>query len=179
MTPIRFAAALAASACVCAASAALADTHWVVNGVFDDGTTLSGYFNLNILNYLGAFKLTTQTGTVLSANVYTSGGMTSPGSLTLDFEPTYQEELHLSFADTLDTSAPTNALLATSYECQESYNCYLPTGGIRRYIVSGSASAPEPAAWSLMLVGVAGLGATMRRRRHASASGPNLFARSR
>ncbi len=169
MTRIRFAAALAASACVLATSAAVADTHWVVAGLFDDGTTLSGYFNLNTYGYLDSYKLTTQAGPVLAANVYVSGGMKAPGSLTVDFEPTYQEDLHLSFANAPNIAGPTDTLLTTSYECQGSFSCFVPSGGATRYLISGFASAPEPAAWALMLVGVAGLGATMRRRRAASA----------
>jgi hypothetical protein len=165
MTRLRFASALAASACVFAASAAFADTHWVVTGVFDDGTTLSGYFNINVYGNLGAYDLMTQTGPVLAAGVYQTGEPTSAGASTLDVQPTYQQDLHLEFANPVGVAAPTDALLTTSYECQNSYNCYLPSGGDRRYLVSGVASAPEPAAWALMLVGVGGLGISLRRRR--------------
>ncbi len=110
MTRIRFAAALAASAFVFATSAAVADTHWAVYGVFDDGTTLNGYFDLNNYGYLGAYKLTTQAGPVLAAGVYQTGDSTAASAST----------------------------------------------------------KPEPAAWALMLVGLAGLGATLRRRRVAA-----------
>ena len=169
MTPIRFATALAASACLFATSAAVADTHWVVNGVFDDGTTLSGYFNLNVYGNLSSFKLTTQAGTELAANVYTTGGA-DPNGFTVDFQPVpYVDDLRLTFANTLDVAAATDPLLTTSYECQGSSSCFVPSGGATRYLISGSTSAPEPAAWTLMLVGVAGLGATLRRRRVAAA----------
>jgi hypothetical protein len=35
---------------------------------------------------------------------------------------------------------------------------------------AGGASVPEPASWALMIVGFAGMGATLRRRRHAALS---------
>ncbi len=162
--------ALAASACVFATSAAVADTHWVVNGTFDDGTTLSGYFDLNVYGFPGPSKLTTQTGPALAANVYTTGASISPSGLTIEFQPTYQEILELNFANSLFVAAPTDPLLTTSYECQGSYGCAYLTGGATRFIAAGAASAPEPAAWALMLLGVAGLGATIRRRRDALAT---------
>ncbi len=165
MTILRIAAALAASACTLAASVAAADTHWVVSGTFDDGTTLSGYFNINVYDQLSGFQLNTQTGPVLAADVYQTGDPTSAGATILDFQPTYEEDLELSFANPVGIAASTDPLLTTSYECVGSYGCEGASGGERRYIVSGVASAPEPAAWALMLLGIGGLGMSLRARR--------------
>ena len=50
------AAALMAAA---APSAASADVHWTVNGTFDDGGSLSGFFDINVYGFLSDFDLTT------------------------------------------------------------------------------------------------------------------------
>jgi hypothetical protein len=59
-----------------------------------------------------------------------------------------------------------------SWECRDSWVC--PAGGVpvTRYLVDGRASTdqslvPEPAAWSLMLLGFGALGGALRTRRRA------------
>jgi len=66
-----------------------------------------------------------------------------------------------------------------SYECQDSFNCYLGTGRPVRYLDSGFASAePEPATWAMMLIGFLGLGFIARRRanRQVAKAGDLLLA---
>jgi hypothetical protein len=167
MTRLSITAALAAAS-IFATSAAVADVHWVVAGTFDDGTTLSGYFNIDTYGYLGTYDLTTRAGPVLAASIYENDS-TAQGVSSVDFQPTYTQDLHLDFANPIGVAAPSDPLLITSYECVNSYGCAGASGGDRRYLVSGFASAPEPAAWALMLVGVAGLGLSLRARRPSPA----------
>jgi len=161
-------------------------THWTVNGVFDDGGTLTGGFDVDIYGYLGDFDLKTSGGSLTPfeytpATAYYGGSGTVPGPdyntyvapFYFDVEPGYAQALHLVFQSPLNDPIGANVLLGgfqgPSFECQNSYSCYVPQGDIR-YIASGSAKAdgaavPEPAAWALMLTGFAGLGAMLRRAR--------------
>ena len=157
--------ALAASALALGVSSASANIRWVVQGTLSDGATLSGYFNLNSYGYLAGYDLETSAGPTLPAKSYTSGGATTPGGNYVDFTPSGRE-LRLNFANPLNMPAPLDALLPTSFECQ-SFACSGPTSP-ERLIVSGFASAPEPASWTLMLTGFAGIGFATRRRRRAA-----------
>ena len=53
-----------------------------------------------------------------------------------------------------------------SWECALSCSCYVPEGGLTRYIASGSAtgSVPELSTWGMMALGFAGLGFTGYRK---------------
>ncbi len=170
-----------------APTSASADTHWLVNGVFDDGGKVTGSFDIDIYGYIvrDTFDLKTSGGG-LTPFEYTqdtaysaSGSVPGPDYNTyvapfyIDLQPGYAQDLHLVFQSPLTVPIGHNALLGgfqgPSYECQNSYSCYVPQGDIR-YIASGSARAdgvavPEPAAWALMLTGFAGMGAMLRRSR--------------
>lgn len=175
-----------------APTAASADTHWIVNATFDDGGTLTGSFDIDIYGYVeysgvagSTFDLKTSGGSLTpfeytpDTAYHASGTIPGPDYNTyvapyfLDFQPGYAQALHLVFQSPLTVPIGHNVLLGgyqgPSYECQNSYSCYVPQGDIR-YIASGFAretgvAVPEPAAWALMLTGFAGMGVMLRRSR--------------
>jgi len=162
----------AAIAVATAPSTASADVTWTVTGSFDDGGSLSGFFNINVYGFLAGYDLKTTVGSTDAAFDYTpSNSYYSNGTFYVDAQPQYQSDLHLTFANDLGVASASNPIVGgsqgPSWECQGSYNCYLPANGAIRYITSGSASAlvPEPAAWALMMVGFGGLGSALRRAR--------------
>ncbi|MDN3278961.1 PEP-CTERM sorting domain-containing protein [Frankia sp. RB7] len=163
-------------------SPAKADVVWSVNGTFQDGTSLTGTFTINVYGYLAKnYSLTTQANGDFSGFTYTSSNSYfSNGTFYVDFQPGYKQDLHLAFLDSLLTPNPDNPILGAtspatgpSYECINSYSCYDLGGGTVRYLGSGFASAvPEPSTWVMMLLGFAGFGFAAYRRpqRLASAS---------
>jgi hypothetical protein len=155
-----------AAACLGLATASKADVTWLVSGTFDDGGTLSGHFTIDQYGYLeDNFSLTTTAGSTLPGFTYNaSDSYYSNGTLYVDFQPGYDADLHLTFADSLLVASSDNPLEGgspgPSWECASSYSCYVPAGGPTRYISSGSAvgTIPEPSTWAMMLLGFAGLG---------------------
>jgi hypothetical protein len=151
---------------------------WTVTGDFDDGTTFSGTFSLNGYGYLTApTSIMTNPG-LLPAETYTASDPVSivPSSPPADgfyitiygSDPVSADTLELVFSNSLETPG-TDSLIGgvngPSYECL-AFTCGGTDGVNTRYVTSGSAiSTPLPAAWSLMFLGLAGLGfATYRRR---------------
>ncbi|HEY8003320.1 MAG TPA: PEP-CTERM sorting domain-containing protein [Phenylobacterium sp.] len=169
---LSLAAGCAAALAAVAPSVAQADVHWVVNGAFDDGGSVSGFFDINVYGFLDGFDLTTTNGSTESGFEYTPlNSYYSNGTFYVDAEPLYQSDLHLAFLDDLSVPSAGNPILGgspgPSWECQGSFSCYIPEDGAIRYISSGSATAlvPEPASWALMLAGFVGLGAGLRLAR--------------
>ena len=168
--PLTIAAACMALGLAGAPAAASADTTWLVNATFTDGTPVTGKFTLDTYGYLTSASLTTEPFGAFPGYTYTlADSSVSNGDFYVDFQPGYQGDLHLVFADDLTVPSENNPIVAAgaSYECQGSFSCYDLGGGETRFIGSGSAAfVPEPAAWALALVGFAGLGAALRRRRN-------------
>jgi len=151
------------------ATTAKADVVWTVSGTFDDGTTLTGSFTTNVYGFLeDNYSLTTQSEGAFTGFTYNSSdSYFSNGTFYVDFQPGYEQDLHLVFADSLSVPNLNNPLVGggPSYECQGSFSCYIPAGGPIRYIDAGFASAvPEPATWAMMLLGFLGMGLVGYRR---------------
>ena len=175
--------AMAAAACVAglltagAPSVASADVAWTVTGSFDDGGTLSGFFNINVYGFLDGYDLQTTAGSTDAAFDYTPlNSYYSNGTFYVDAQPLYQSDLHLQFADDLGVAEAHNAIQGgengPSWECQGSFSCYLPAQGAIRYISDGYASAggvPEPATWAMLLIGLGGVGGALRMARRKGA----------
>jgi len=155
-------------------SPAKADVVWTVNGTFQDGTTLTGTFQINVYGYLDKnYSLTTQANGAFSGFTYTSSNSYfQNGSFYVDFQPGYKQDLHLAFLNSLLTPSPDNPILSAaspatgpSYECINSYSCFDLGGGTVRYLGTGFASAvPEASTWAMMLLGFAGVGLIAYRR---------------
>lgn len=150
-------------------AAASATVYWRVNGVFSDGTLLSGTFAINQYGFLSAASLTTEANAPFTGFTYAPGNSSeSNGATYVDFQPSFQSDLHLVLANDL-SHASVNPIAAGSYECQASFNCYNATGGHTRYLTSGTATVPEPASWALLGAGFAAVGGAARRLRRAAA----------
>jgi hypothetical protein len=173
-------AALCAASALCVAAApsmASADTRWLVDATFDDGTTLTGTFTINVYGFLESANLETETNGAFTGFDYTTAdSYYSNGNFYVDFQPGYTQDLHLEFANTLTTGSQNNLIIGgengPSYECEGSYSCYIPMGGDTRYIASGFADeVPEPATWALMLAGFGGLGMALRAKQKFATAG--------
>jgi len=152
-------------------SAANASVVWDVSATFSDGATLTGTFTINQYGYLQSADLVTTGMGAFSGYTYTlADSYISTGTNYIDFEPGYTSDLHLQFAGNLtDPVADNSIILASSYECFGSYSCYDAGGGTIRYLV-GTPSAeevPEPAIWTMLLLGFLSLGAMLRLSRPA------------
>lgn len=166
-------ASAAVFAALAAPVAARADVTWLVSGLFDDGGTLSGFFNINVYGYLEGYDLTTTTGGAVSGFEYTPlNSYFSNDVFYVDAQPGYAGDLHLQFTTPLTTHSANNPIIGgedgPSYECVQSYSCYVNQGGTTRYLTSGFASSgavPEPGVWLLMLGGFGGVGALLRHAR--------------
>ncbi len=161
------------------------DVQWTVNSTFTDGTTLTGNFYVDVYGYFDTtapWSLTTQdnAGGGFTGFTYDAGSVyVSSGTNFIDLEPGYQQDLHLQFSQDLTVPSGTNTILAgSSYECQGSFSCYIPNGGVTRYIDASStgpgaltASVPEPATWAMMMLGIFGMGAMARSTRRKALAG--------
>ena len=174
---LALSAVCAAAGLAAAPSMASADTEWLVNATFDDGTTLTGTFVVNVYGYLESANLQTDTNGAFTAfdykttNSSVATGVSSP--YYIDFQPGYQSDLHVVFADALTVGSQDNPIVigGASFECQGSFSCFDGGGGNTRFIGSGSAQAvPEPAVWALIFAGFAGLGGALRGRRRPLAA---------
>jgi hypothetical protein len=160
----------AAIALSAAPSTAKADIAWTVNGAFNDGSTVTGYFDIDVYGYLDGYNLQTTTGDLPGFDYTPADSYYSNGTFFIDAQPQYQNDLHLEFADSLSVPTADNPIIGgstdASWECQGSFSCYLPADGATRFIAEGFASAaPEAPTWMMMLIGFGGIGAAMRRAR--------------
>ncbi len=176
LKPLLAGAAVAA-ALTLGAGAASADTKWTVNGTFDDGTTLTGHFDINQYNFLAHnWDLFTQEdgqqGFVSHEYLPDINGFDPALNVVQFVFSDYFGEMQLTFLHNLNVASNNNPIIGeASWECQFSYACPDSPGDPTRYLVSGfaSASVPEPATWGMMLLGVFGAGALVRRARRTAA----------
>jgi hypothetical protein len=189
---VGMAAALLAGAATAAHAAQ--DVHWDVTGVFADGGTLSGFFDVDKAGVLFDWNIVTTAGTGASpfaGETYENGlsGATSGNAdSVIDVGFHFNNVLNLAFASSLFTPIASNALLVAgspgpSFECIGSFSCGNGVAGTNRFLISGSAVAsgttisgagggggngpgvPEPASWALMILGFGATGALLRTRR--------------
>jgi len=160
---------------------AKADVVWDVNATFDDGTVLTGAFSINVYGYLDGAYLTTQTKGPFTGFTYTaSDSYVANNSIFIQLQPGYTSDLQIQFTNSLSVPSLNNSIAGgegqNSYECQGSYSCYVPAGGVVRYIASGSAdgtigpAVPESSTWVMLVLGFAGLGFLSYRRKNQPAA---------
>jgi len=178
---LAFGAAVASAALIgLAANApgARADVTWVFNDVgLSDGGTLAGSFTLNDFGMLSGWDLTTTAGSSgVGAYTYTPGLFNGMVNLTHDelvlwrMTPmAYDGGLQLAFSGSLFGSGTVDSLIGgvggPSVECGN-WNC---TAGPERFALGGEAidavsAIPEPATWTMMLLGIGATGFYIRRR---------------
>jgi PEP-CTERM motif len=150
-----------------AATSAKADVHYIVSATFDDLTTLSGFFDVNIYNQLTNWDLIT-TGGTLPGYEYTPASTSLSGCVGNCFSfnlPIYNGGLMLTFANPIGSFGPDPIVGGgPSWE-----NLSFTIGGPPiRYVAveSGVATGvPEPATWAMMLLGFLGVGLAAYRRK--------------
>jgi hypothetical protein len=105
---IFVAAALAVASLAGTTCASKADVNYVLNATFDDGTPLTGKFNVDVYGYVDSFNLTSIGSGPVPGYVYT-GGPTATEIMTLcmfsrsvalpPFQPIGRDKLHQERAD--------------------------------------------------------------------------------
>lgn len=171
-------------ACALSAPVAALPIDWAVQAVLDDGTALSGTFDIGYYGYIGPTSITSQAAGPFAAVTYASPDNDTSvsndmNSISLEPGP-YTGRLYLRFADSLLTEEPVDQLVAgASFECQGGYGCTafdMPDGTVRtRHVVSGSARpydasvVPEVATWAMLVAGFGAVGVALRR-----GSGPKI-----
>jgi hypothetical protein len=154
-----------------ASSSAKADVVWTVDGTFTDGTSVTGTFDINVYGFLDGYNLQTQSkGAFVGFDYTPSDSYFSNGAFYVSAQPGYQGDLKLTFAGNLSVPSENNVIVAgspgPSFECQNSYSCYVPAEGNIRYIASGFAtSAPEASTWAMIILGFCGIGFMSYRRK--------------
>jgi hypothetical protein len=141
------------------------------NVLFDDGGQMFGTFSVDTtVGAVTAFDITTTTGSILAGFHYDGatgfvGGDLLSGKSFIVQDTNQDRYIQFDFANPL-TSGGVNSLLpldrpvgSGSFECN---NCVV----IRSVLVGGDATTiavPEPATWTMMLIGFVGLGYTGAR----------------
>ena len=168
---------------------------WNLSDVsLSDGGTLSGTFTLNSDGYFGSYNLASTSGSLHFSETYVSPGPVAPninttspptaGNMIVYFPNDFPEigALQLTFAHSLSIPGIDPIVIgeADSFECLGSYSCAFtgdPTnpygygGGPiwttdTRFVESGDAVAtPLPPTWTMLLIGLVGVGFTVYRRR--------------
>jgi hypothetical protein len=151
--------ALASSALCLLTTASYADVTYLVSGTFTDGATLSGDYVINTYGDLSGWDLTTTTSSISGYNYTPSTTFLSGcGSDCLSFNrtsPAYLGGLQLTFTVPLGSYGPVGVDYSASWE-----NYSYTAGGepIRYFTNLTVTGVPEASTWTMMLLGLAGLG---------------------
>jgi len=169
-------AGLATAGVAAGATASKADVTYIITGTFDDSTTLSGEFTVNVYGYieLASLQLTTLAGAI-SGYSYTAATADPDGCGTNCVgygrtNPPYFGGLQLTFVNPLGSSGSDPIVGGEGGPSWENLS-YTIGGPPIRYLVTGVATTvPEPATWAMMIAGFLGLGLVGYRRARAVAA---------
>ncbi len=149
-----------------------ADIRYDVTGTFDDGATVSGYFNINVYGYLDGFDLMTTDGSITGYDYMPSTTYLDGGATDLTFNRAdpyaYQGALQLGFSGPL-AGYGLQALVTGEGGPSWETSWYVSAQDVPpepvRYLVSGAViGVPELSTWAMMLAGFVGLGLAAHRR---------------
>jgi hypothetical protein len=173
--PTKLAACVVAAGVVLGSHAEAAVLQFTLeNSTFDDGGTASGSFDYNTVT--GAYTnidITTTSGTVLTGNTYTSysvnsfprdygfgstvAGETADGDSLLDLNTTTD----FTMPGTVSLGDPSGFISAEGYIDGVDY---VPQRDLSGSAIGVVISVPEPATWSMMILGLGLAGTSLRRR---------------
>lgn len=169
--------ALAVAGLGAGTSSSKADVTYIVSGTFDNSTTLSGEFTVDVYGYveLYSLSLTTLDGTI-TGYAYT-GATADPdgcGANCVGYgrtSPPYLGGLQLTFMNPLGSSAPDPIVGGEGGPSWENLS-YTIGGPPIRYLANGVATpVPEPSTWAMLLLGFASLSfAGYRAQRRTAAA---------
>jgi hypothetical protein len=154
------------------ASAADAATYFLHGVTFDDGATATGSFTTNVYDIVdGVSIVTTSTPAAAGYNYAAPWNVNqTANSVSFNDPPSYQGYFTLTTLNAINSSG-VNPLLTGGASAECPLGCTAPRSVVSGYIsTSAIAAAPEPAAWSLMLLGVGVVGFGLRRARKAGAA---------
>ncbi len=159
------------------------DVPITVDATFDDGTSLTGQFEINASGYANGlpwFFVTqsghSENGSQISAYTFTSasGSVSSvagvPNTYAIDFfNGSYSEQLDLTFTHALDIGGPDPFVIGVAEyypNAPNSGQCagYSCSASDERLIVSGVAFVPEPGSIAMLCAGLTALATGARRR---------------
>ncbi len=151
---------------------ASAGQHFVIDAVFTDDATVTGFIDFNSYGFVSNYNLVTTAAGAFTGfdfrpgfgNIGAAGGATGDTYVELH-GPTYNSDfLHLEVSSAFSDPQSPKYLLTSSFECQNSYSCQ--GDGDLRFLGGASVlAAPEPTTWALMILGMGGLGLALRNRR--------------
>lgn len=153
---------------------AKADVMYIVNGSFDDGTTLTGSFLVNQYGFLSDWDLKTTNGIVgayeyTPATTFTSdcdGNCIFFGNV---LPAAYDGGLQLTFANPLG-SAALDPIIGGSGGPSWQNLSFTALAPPIRFIEDGVAAAvPEASTWAMLLLGFLGIGVLAHRRKSSGA----------
>jgi hypothetical protein len=160
---------LAASLLAVAPVANAVPIRWdLVDVVFDDGATASGFFHYDAeLNRYSDYAISVTPGPVFDALAYDESssfiGEVVVGETVTFVDENRRRYITLVFSPPLDTAVGTVSLHPSSFEC----DCGFPPDQIARNIIAGSvtiSAVAEPSTLALLGLGLLCLGFTRRRR---------------
>jgi hypothetical protein len=144
------------------------------NGTFDDNGTFSGSLTSDQTTFVSTWDVTTTMGTTRVGYDYTNSaphqGVISGGPNAIEFEYILNSignglQLYVTPVSLNTGTVSGNEFdITCSGICLDS-NFRNITGGIVTFTLTTTGGVPEPAVWSLLLTGFAGLGATLRDAR--------------
>ena len=174
------ASAISVIALMGAPAASHANIRYDVTGTFDDGATVSGYFDINVYGYLSAFDLTTTDGSIAGYEYTPTTSYTNGGASYLTFNRAYPNAYQGALQ--LDFSAPLSGYGLQPLVTGEGGPSWETAGYVNvddvppepvRYLVSGAViGVPELSTWAMMLAGFVGLGLAGHRRARKGAVAP-------
>jgi hypothetical protein len=164
-------------------SSANAATYTLTNVGLSDGGLLNGSFSFNVYGGYLSYDLVSSDGSLPPESYNDAPGSVAPSAspfgapTVLDFfavGTVYTQELQLTFTGNVlaGLGILVGGLEGPSFECDESYSCYIPSGGLIRYVDAnyggGTVSAtPLPAAIALFSGGLGLIGMIAKRKRRS------------
>jgi hypothetical protein len=137
--------------------------HVDVSGTFNDGGTVSGWYNFNTATQTSAkWDVVTTAGSALPGDTYKNGGIANLSIVNA----TQVDFFRYHSLNDFDGIVFVSNHLQPQVAAEAHFPCFedCTYDAIRFGLVSYSATVPEPGVWALMIVGLGLVGSALRRR---------------